>query len=647
MIALALVMVGASTAMAQDPNLLSCQTMPMLMKRYESLHIDQSPRADMIRGRAAGLYVEGMDSSRVLMLDTEVKELRAELEAFYKDVKPDTCALIPKLRQRQVQASQDMLAFVKKTVGAKGFKVDGGVKLQVDPDLRQQPTTAAERDELRRQVIHFQLANYIAAGDKPKEAVTKLIKRYELVVKRIGEQSDPDIYTGLLNAWAAAYDPHTSYFSVEDLEDFRISMALSLDGIGAVLRAEDGYTVIHEIVPGGAADRQGQLKPGDKVTAVSQGPKGEPVDTLDMSLRDVVRMIRGQKGTQVRLTVLRQGDSTETLNILITRDKIDLKQQAAKLRWEQVKRDGKEIKLAVLTLPSFYGGSGGRECGDDVRNLLREAREGGAEGLLLDLSENGGGLLNQAVDIAGFFIKTGSVVGVKGGDDRLQELRDLDPAIYYNGPMVVLTSRLSASASEIVSGALKDYHRAVIVGDDSTFGKGTVQNVVNLPPGLGALKVTTAMFYRPGGKSTQKLGVEADVVVSSPFNLEKFGEASTRYPLPAQIIADFRSKDINATGDQSWVPVSEDQIKELSKRSAQRVQKDKELQEVIKDLDKAKADKGVVAISDILKDKKAAKKDEEDKKDKDKPTPQAKEGLEVLADLVQLQSSQRAAFKQP
>ena len=239
-----------------------------------------------------------------------------------------------------------------------------------------------------------------------------------------------------------------------------------------------------------------------------------------------------------------RGERTETLHIVITRDKIDLKEQAAKLRWETVTRGGKSLKIAVIQLPSFYGGDrarGARNCTDDVRKLLKEANEANADGLILDLSRNGGGLLNAAVDISGLFLAEGAVVAIDGKPSNKKVLTDDDEAVQYRGPMVVMTSRVSASASEILAGALKDYARAVIVGDDHTFGKGTVQNIVPLPEGLGALKVTAAHFFRPGGASTQHSGVESDIVVSSAFNNDEYGERHQTYALPPRRVDSFRS----------------------------------------------------------------------------------------------------------
>ena len=353
------------------------------------------------------------------------------------------------------------------------------------------------------------MSNYLGAGEKLPEAKRLLAHRYELRTKRLRELPQWEIYSIFLDSFATALDPHSNYLSPEAVEDFRISMSLSLEGIGVALSERDGYSVVERIIPGGAADRiEKGLEPNDKIIAVAEDG-GESVNIVDMPLREAVSLIRGKKGTKVHLTVLRQGDETQRFPLAIVRDKIDLAEQAASLRFETRERNGKPFKLAIIDLPSFYGDSdpGQRQCTDDVEKLLEQVKEAKADGLLLDLSRNGGGLLEHAVKISGFFIRKGEVVGVQNARGQLSVLSDRDERILYTGPMVVHVSRVSASASEILAGALKDYHRAVITGDDHTFGKGTVQTVTPLPPGLGALKITTARFFRPGGQSTQNDGV--------------------------------------------------------------------------------------------------------------------------------------------
>jgi len=433
-------------------------------------------------------------------------------------------------------------------------------------------------------------------------------------------------------------------------------MGLSLEGIGAVLSSRDGYTVVEEVVPGGAADLSGTLQPKDKILAVGQDA-GDMVDVIDMDLRDVVRMIRGKKGTQVRLAVLRQGADTERFTVRLTRDKINLEEQAAKLEFKTIERDGRKLKLAVLDLPSFYGDKepDARQATEDVARLLDLVKREKVDGLVLDLSRNGGGLLEYAVRISGFFLKRGGVVAVGDSGKRNQVLEDPDGAILYSGPLVVLTSRVTASAAEILAGAVKDYRRGVVVGDDHTFGKGSVQTVAPLPPGLGALKLTTAMFFRPGGSSTQQSGVDADVVLPSLTQIPDFGEEYQPYSLPPRSIDRFAADgEAGLNGAGGYVAVPGETLERLRKQSEQRVGTSERFAEVRKEIAKQRENEGVVKVADLVEkeaDDGASTGDPApltgdaamiappepgaNAKKKDEPTPQLEEALEILADLVE------------
>jgi carboxyl-terminal processing protease len=372
------------------------------------------------------------------------------------------------MHKLSIERYKEMEDFVRGYVSRADYQIDESATLVIDPEKRGFPKGKAEREDLYRRLVHFQMSNYVANGEPLDEAKKKLIHRYELMTRRAQETKRDEIYARFLDAFSTSLDPHSSYLSPDNLEDFKIHMGLSLEGIGAVLSSRDGYTVVEEIVPGGSAAKEGTLKPKDKVIAVAQDEKGEMVDVIDMDLRDVVRMIRGKKGSVVRLSLLRQGATTERYTVRLVRDKINLEEQAAKLRFEEVKSGDRTYKLAVLDLPSFYGDkdAGARQATDDVQKLLKEARAAKADGLLLDLSRNGGGLLDYAVKITGFFIGKGGVVAVGDSQSRTQVLDDPDETIQWSGPLVVLTSRVTASAAEILAGAVKDYRRGVIVGDD-------------------------------------------------------------------------------------------------------------------------------------------------------------------------------------
>src|SRR5207302_5113254 len=331
-------------------------------------------------------------------------------------------------------------------------------------------------------------------------------------------------------------DPHSSYMSPPTLDDFDIAMRLNLEGIGALLRSENGQTIVAEVITGGAAAADGRLKPNDKIIAVAQGDS-QFVDVIDMKLREVVKLIRGARATKVQLKVI-PAEKVVPLVYDLTRQKIELKAQEARQEIiEQGKKaDGSPYRIGVIDLPSFYADPGSRRNGqadaksatEDVRKILKEFTAKGVDGVVLDLRKNGGGALNEALALTGLFIDQGTVVQVKGSQGPVQRLKDPEKGTVYAGPLMVLVSRYSASASEILAGALQDYGRALIVGDSSTHGKGTVQALLDLgtqiagnrvggspQPKLGALKLTVQQFYRVNGDSTQNRGVLSDVVLPS------------------------------------------------------------------------------------------------------------------------------------
>ncbi len=648
--------VAATPAAAE----LDCPNITQLAREFLKHHVIQSALGTEIEQRAIESYLHRLDTSRSLMLDSEVTQLRAKLSGIFENLQAGNCAQIAAVHERLIalQAASEMHA--KALVADENFALDESVEIRIDPDQRGYPKTEDDRSELWRRLVHFQMSNYLGAGEKLPEAKRLLTHRYELRTKRLRELPQWEIFSIFLDSFATALDPHSNYLSPEAVEDFRISMSLSLEGIGVALSERDGYSVVERIIPGGAADRiEKGLEPNDKIIAVSEDG-GEAVNIVDMPLREAVSLIRGKKGTKVHLTVLRQGDETQRFPLAIVRDKIDLAEQAASLRFETRERNGKPFKLAIIDLPSFYGDSdpGQRQCTDDVENLLKQVKEAKAQGLLLDLSRNGGGLLEHAVKISGFFIRKGEVVGVQNSRGQLSVLSDRDERILYTGPMVVHVSRVSASASEILAGALKDYHRAVITGDDHTFGKGTVQTVTPLPPGLGALKITTARFFRPGGQSTQNDGVSADVVIPSLLATDDLGERHQPFALSGGIIDPLFGSFANAIGaEDAGSQVSGTALAELVRTSSERVAKSPEFEEVRVKLAEARAHEGIIRLADIIKEREGSKvgetkasangngaaktaKGADSKQAEAEPEeehdPQVEEAVEVLADLVAL-----------
>lgn len=400
-------------------------------------------------------------------------------------------------------------------------------------------------------------------GERNKEILDKLTRRYNRTLRTLKQYEPDEVLQLYLDSLAHSYDPHSNYFGKSELDSFSISMNLTLFGIGATLQSEDGYTVIRNVVPGSPADKSKQIKVGDKIVAVAQGDDGEWVDVIDEKLKRVVEQIRGTKGTKVRLTVIPSGsDDSARKVVMIVRDEVKLEDSEAKAKIVEIPTgSGKTSRVGVIDLPSFYAsfpvGVGGRgttrkSTTTDVSKLIRKLQSEKVEGIILDLRRNGGGSLEESVNLTGLFIKSGPVVQVKEYNGRVIQDDDNDPSVLYDGPLMVLTSRFSASASEIVAGALQDYGRAIVVGDVNTHGKGTVQTIQELgmvlpdsPMPPGAVKLTIRKFYRASGESTQLKGVVPDLVLPGVNNLLETGESSLTNALPWDTIASADFEKLN------------------------------------------------------------------------------------------------------
>lgn len=444
-----------------------------------------------------------------------------------------------------------------------------------------------------RKRIKMELLNARLDDEDDSETREKLHKKYRMVQRSIDQTDDTDVIEIFLTAMTQVFDPHSTYMSPNTLEDFQIDMKLSLDGIGAALRSDDGYTVVATIIKGGAADADGRLKVEDKIVAVGQ-TTDEMVDIVEMKLSEVVRLIRGERGTEVFLKV-KPADGGESKVYKLIRQKIELEAQAVKgeiIESEEVdERIGRPAKIGVISIPSFYrdfeGAQGG---GDEFKSAVRDVKavladfraEGGIDGLIVDVRNNGGGSLSEAIEISGLFIADGPVVQVREPDRAPRKHYDEDPSVEYSGPLVVLTNRLSASASEIFAGVIKDYRRGVIIGDTTTHGKGTVQNVMpvakrsifNFAAPRGALKLTIQQFYRVNGDSTQNRGVESDIKLPSLLDHIDTGESFLDNALPFHQI---RPASYDATPY-----INGPGLERLSERSRDRVGKSEDFAKVQK-----------------------------------------------------------------
>ena len=617
---------------------LACATIPELMQAFVRNHVQKATLDAELETRTVDTYLRRLDPSRTLLTAPEVEAIKGSMRGVFGKVRSGDCQPLLELHKNLVRQHERAAKFVRDFVSAESYALDEKATLVLDPEERGNPASAEARDALLRSWVHFQMATYVANGTALPDARRKLAERYERRFRRLLETKPAETYGDFLDSFAGSLDPHSSYLSAEVLEDFSIGMSLSLEGIGVALSEQDGYAIAERIIPGGAADRQKVLRPKDKIIAVAEDD-GPFVDIIDMPLREAVALIRGKAGSRVNLTVLREGDSTERFNIAIVRDKIDLEEQAASLRFEERESAGRKLKLAVLELPSFYGDADPiqRQSTKDVEKLLRQASAEGADGLLLDLSRNGGGLLQHAVQISGFFLRSGAIVAIENSDGDRQIQRDTDRSVLYSGPVVVLTSRVSASASEILAGALKDYRRAVIVGDDHTFGKGTVQTVSPLPHADGALKITTQLFFRPGGLSTQHDGVSSDVVIPSLLAGEEYGEKAQRYSVPPHQTTAFLSDTANGS-DSRWKPVEDATLAELARRSAKRVDANPEFAEIRKKVAERDAHPPEVQVAEFMAERGeiVPDPDEPGAEKPDEPRPEVDEALLVLTDLVTL-----------
>jgi carboxyl-terminal processing protease len=454
-------------------------------------------------------------------------------------------------------------------------------EMVTDGDAQDWAASQEELNDRWRKRVKYDLLQKKLDDEPDDKAREMLHKRYRNIKRAIDQTSPAEKLEIYLTAMTTAFDPHSTYMSPQSWEDFEIQLRLSLDGIGAALKADDGYTIVASIVPGGAAARDGRLKVGDKVLGVGQ-EGGQIEDIYDMKLTEVVRKIRGERGTKVQLQV-KPEKGAETLVYEITRDKVELKDSEVKGDIiETSSRVGRSGKIGIVSIPSFYrdfeqaqdGSENFKSAAADVRRVLTEQfKDQQLDALVVDLRGNGGGALSEAIEISGLFIDQGPVVQVKKTGSAPESLDDTDPGVLYRGPLIVLCNRLSASASEIFAGAIKDYHRGIVIGDRTTHGKGTVQNLMDVAPrepfrifnrlDRGKLKLTIQQFYRVNGDSTQNRGVTSDVVLPSLLDQIDEGEAGLDNALPFDKIAPAKySQNRLVTGDV---------VAQLQKKSEERV----------------------------------------------------------------------------
>jgi carboxyl-terminal processing protease len=602
---------------------------PRLLNQYLMMHVEYHQIDDELSGRIFDNYINVLDYGKYFFKASDVSDLRKKYRGSMKELitkgQFDFVFDINNLYKKRFSESMNLFnSLIKNDYN---FNVDEEIVID-----REKVAFASDNNELKerwRKNIKLQLLNYISAGESMEKAKSKLVKKYKLIDKRAGEFTQDKILTQFVNAFSTALDPHSNYLSQDEHEDFKISMELKLEGIGARLRSEDGFVIIESIIPGGAADKLSkeiELKPSDKIVAVAQG-SDEAVDVIDMDLRDVVQKIRGKKGTEVRLTIIREnGPAGKSLRLVIPIIREEVKLQDSEVQSEifNLNRFGEIIKIGYVKLPSFYQDqTRGKSSAGDMLVHLSQLSKKGVSAIVVDLRGNPGGLLNEAVDIAGLFIETGPVVQIKSSSGSPHVLSDYNSEMTYGGPIVVLIDKFSASASEILAGAIKDYGRGIIVGPTSTFGKGTVQSYNPLPNKQGAMKVTTHIFYQPAGTSNQLYGVSPDIIIPDLTSIWDIGEDKTKYPLKWQKIPKSDYKLFNMAGMEM--------VSDLSAKSKFRVSSDKKFIELSEKIAKFKVQLAKKSIS--LKEESKLEKQREEELKKNINKEKSRKIMDVENDL--------------
>jgi carboxyl-terminal processing protease len=503
-----------------------------IIERLGEGHYRAQSIDDALSQRYLDHYIEMLDPSKSYFLTADIEEfsqwaLKLDDLAKRGDLKP-AFEMFNRLRDRAMKQLEKNIVLLEDADYVFDYDTEHSVIL--DPDARNWLESSGAATEFWEKRLKDSMIRLVLNDKDSAEAREILIKRYTRQIKQYEQRDSQDVFQLYANALTALYGPHSSYFTPRNNENFQINMSLSLEGIGAQLTTEDDYTKVMEVIPGGPADVQGSLAAGDKIIGVGQGD-GEIVDVIGWRIDDAVALIRGAKGTTVNLEVISaNGDNTSSSTIAIVRDKVKLENKSAQSKILEVNREGSTYKLGVIDIPAFYMDFEAYRARDpdyksttrDVLRLLRELEEQQVDGILLDLRNNGGGSLQEATTLTDLFIDYGPVVQIRDANGRVNRYHRASRPAEYSGPLLVLINRLSASASEILAGALQDYGRALIVGTQS-FGKGTVQEIADLSS--GQLKLTISKFYRVSGDSTQHRGVLPDIAFPSLYDVEEVGES--------------------------------------------------------------------------------------------------------------------------
>ena len=668
---------------------LGCFYIYTIQNRFLKNHILFSRHTKEMEKRSLDQFIKNLDSEKLYFLKQDISQIQRKNKKLFSNLRKQNCSglyfVYDIYKKRVLERTKFALKYL-----SNNFRLDKKLTYVMDPKNRDYAPSTQEANDFMKRHLQYQASNVFLAEEDLKIAIKHITQVLETFRTRVvswkphlnkrelrqcqSGKKQKDFKTCKPSKWLARYldsyaqslDSHSSYLDNDDMEEFKISMELKLEGIGATLTSRFGYTVVEDLIEGGAAFRTGKIKVKDKILAVGQ-KKDKIVNIFGADLQDVVSLIRGKKGTPVYLKILREKKNKantiikkDIFPVKIVRDTVNLKEKLASLTYVDKKVNGNTRKIALIHVPSFYGSGslGDQSVSRDVKRLLKEAEKQKVAATVLDLSNNRGGPLDEAVNLAGFFFARGHVV--KQSERYISHYRilsDRDRDIVYKGPLVILVNRLSASASEIVSGTLKDYNRAVIVGGKHTFGKGSVQSVELLPFNLGAIKTTIGLYFIPSGHSTQKDGVYSHISFPSILNIEELGEKNLDHALPKQKIKPFKSTEndiFSSNPEENWQPLHKEIIEELKTLSKQRISKSKKFQDIEKKLAKYKKTaekKKVVTIGEILKkenEKDDIVEQEEEslsnkklRKEKYLARADVEEALNIAADLANLYESPR------
>jgi carboxyl-terminal processing protease len=672
----AAILLVATTIFAQqlgNPTADDATTAQHVCKLISRYHISHGKIDDAVSRKLFDRFIDTLDPQKQYFVAADVEKFKANRDQLDDQLTAGQVQFAYDVFRTYIQRANERIEFAHKMIDIDhDFNLDETMVIDAE-DIPFSASLAEQNDRWRRRVkyeiLNLTLANETRTGDDEKEDLTKirerLHKRYNTVLRSVNETESSEVLEIYLSSLTHCFDPHSSYMSEETWQEFQIQMRLSLDGIGAALRSEDGDTYVASIVKGGAASKDGRLEVGDKITAVAQ-ETGDFEDIIEMKLSKVVRLIRGPRGSKVRLQVLK-AESGDTVIYDLIRQKIELKESEVKGEIiETTDRVGRRGRIGVINIPSFYRDFDGAEKGledfastarDLQKVLVKFRREGGVDAIVIDLRNNGGGALSEAIEVSGLFINEGPVVQVKEPGSRVKTYSD-DIEGAFSEPLIVVCNRMSASASEIFAGAIKDYRRGIVVGDQTTHGKGTVQNLMPVSAEMfrffarkehGRLKLTINQFYRVNGDSTQNEGVKSDVVLPSLLDHMDVGESSLDNALAFDRIAPSEFEKV--------AYVNSEAITRLKTMSAERVAASKDFREVQEDIQKyleRKNRKEITLNAAKLRAERDAdrREDKEDKKDDDNDdddppvfaeTPYNAELLNIALDYVEVLQQARTA----